>query len=1300
MKKLLIIFTCIVFAFVLNAQNPGDVEFPSVPGHNGNQKNPVSLNTGAVSQYIPIWQASQDDLNIPVFLSYNSNGIKVSEVSGIAGLTWNLVIGGSVIVEQRGLYDLDYSGLPELGSGFSTSGDLVDDIPISLEFLMNSVHGEYNEFSDTEPDIFHYNFPGSSGKFVFNNNGEIVSLTDKSLKIDYNSVQSDPLNDEITIINSKGIKYFFICKSYTIFENGAQYHSPVFSLYKVENLNTGNLIEIEFYNEGAGFFNTLHTYRKSVYECDGTTEENDDGLITQELIKGLYPVKSIKTKTSEILFTYDEDTYLIDKITISLIKNNDFKVFKEYRFLISSNNLLNELTICYNENFLNNDDNVLWVTKDNPYTFSYTNSIFPDDPEKHDYWGYKNNIYNNLSVFSTFTPDASKILNLQKITYPNRSSTEYEFELNEFSLINIGGFEEWNGGNSGAGLRVSKIINADEDNNEIISEYDYTGGKLTAYPNLLNEFSYLVYVGGNSTYGHLNSYSSVPFTLNSSLVQYSRVIEYKGGKELGTNKGKNGKVEYTFLNEDSYEYDNTNNPNLTELFTGTSSDNPRYINSYNGRSRCFQYNFPYHLLYSKSDINGLLLKTSVFDNQNIRLSETDNIYDITENTASTGLKIHDFFWYICFGDNPTPLDCYDETRYTQYYGLAFYKILQHKIKLVETKNKVYKKGDEDIFTENITTFDYAEDNHGNLIINSPVSKEETLSSGDTVRTDYFYPHDFEGQNNVIDEMLNRNIKSLVLKTETYKNNELLSGSNTAFRYKETSERQIILPDYSQILEAGNYKTVTWFDKYNDNAKLLQSHGIDEVYNSLITGYNNTLPVATAINAREGEIFHDDFEELETNYSTNSYTGKYSEHISSDNQFAGVHDFDMNELVSDRYTYSAWFNTNTEGVKLVLKEWGKSPWQSYTVPNTNGEWEYHQFTVDINSFTADELRCEVWANGHEALVDNVRFFPADAQMLTTTYKPLIGKTSVTDANGISLYYEYDCFGRLIKIYDQDKNLIKENEYNIATTESFTKFSITTESDVITSGCEVTLIATPDSPPQIYESIEFQWFSDFCDGNLIGTAKEINVIPDSENKTFYLKTCQNDSCSDCTSINLSLEQPQFEADISNITFGASGGTEVIDFNYTGCDQAWDATISDEFPWTNYGWLSYEKDYINDKVIFTCNPATIPETQLMQANIVNPIGQEDISFYVKRIGKLFLDDLVYTVYNEGQNTVIQVFAHAYGGTVAKQHNWTVNGIPSSTHLPRINIINVEGETYNFSCTVNDDSGQSLTKTITVSL
>lgn len=62
------------------------------------------------------------------------------------------------------------------------------------------------------------------------------------------------------------------------------------------------------------------------------------------------------------------------------------------------------------------------------------------------------------------------------------------------------------------------------------------------------------------------------------------------------------------------------------------------------------------------------------------------------------------------------------------------------------------------------------------------------------------------------------------------------------------------------------------------------------------------------------------------------------------------------------------------------------------------------------------------------LNNLRTLYPEAMITTYTYDPLIGVTSVTDPRGFVSTYEYDDFGRLLRIKDHLGNILSENVYN--------------------------------------------------------------------------------------------------------------------------------------------------------------------------------------------------------------------------------------------------------------------------------
>lgn len=81
---------------------------------------------------------------------------------------------------------------------------------------------------------------------------------------------------------------------------------------------------------------------------------------------------------------------------------------------------------------------------------------------------------------------------------------------------------------------------------------------------------------------------------------------------------------------------------------------------------------------------------------------------------------------------------------------------------------------------------------------------------------------------------------------------------------------------------------------------------------------------------------------------------------------------------------------------------------------------------------DNDHCDDNANCQEKnlrlSLDALRNVLSHAMITTYTYDPPIGVTSITDPNNITTYYEYDNFGRLWRIKDNEGNILKEYEYN--------------------------------------------------------------------------------------------------------------------------------------------------------------------------------------------------------------------------------------------------------------------------------
>ncbi|MBO9592563.1 MAG: hypothetical protein J7599_06595 [Niabella sp.] len=83
------------------------------------------------------------------------------------------------------------------------------------------------------------------------------------------------------------------------------------------------------------------------------------------------------------------------------------------------------------------------------------------------------------------------------------------------------------------------------------------------------------------------------------------------------------------------------------------------------------------------------------------------------------------------------------------------------------------------------------------------------------------------------------------------------------------------------------------------------------------------------------------------------------------------------------------------------------------------------TILINNpdITDNQLRTELSKLRTDTRTQN-------AQVSTYTYRPLVGMTSETDPAGRTTFYEYDAFGRLSLVKDEDGNILKRICYNYA------------------------------------------------------------------------------------------------------------------------------------------------------------------------------------------------------------------------------------------------------------------------------
>ncbi len=162
----------------------------------------VGLHTGTPSLSIPIHTLQGDGIDVPISISYHGGGVKVDEVSSWVGIDWSLLAGGIISRTVMGQPDEGPNGFRD-----------IDGLPYPFQYTAEVLDLIYNVGSDfhaipydSQPDMFSFNFGEYSGKFVFDENGNIRTIPHQNIQI---SVPSNFLNDLFEVTTPDGMIYRF-----------------------------------------------------------------------------------------------------------------------------------------------------------------------------------------------------------------------------------------------------------------------------------------------------------------------------------------------------------------------------------------------------------------------------------------------------------------------------------------------------------------------------------------------------------------------------------------------------------------------------------------------------------------------------------------------------------------------------------------------------------------------------------------------------------------------------------------------------------------------------------------------------------------------------------------------------------------------------------------------------------------------------------------------------------------------------------------------------------------------------------
>lgn len=411
-------------------------------------------------------------------------------------------------------------------------------------------------------------------------------------------------------------------------------------------------------------------------------------------------------------------------------------------------------------------------------------------------------------------------------------------------------------------------------------------------------------------------------------------------------------------------------------------------------------------MISNSWRNGRLKKESIYRSNSVGgyvlKEEKEFVYALERSTYHDCLQIKGKYAEAP-GDRCQPLS----VLYGEVY-LSLYSIQSGKYLLLLNQRTLY----DDSARAQVVNQMYTYTDTSHLF---PTSKQTYDSKGDTAIQYIKYPGDFAVTGNVYDKMKKRHITSQVVSEQ-----KLISGvqqSLTTINYSDWfQDNKLFLPNsVNGQLAANPVETQVRFNRFDKYGNIQQQQKEKDIYQSYIWDYQSVYPVAQCSNGAYDSIAYTSFEaDSNGNWNVpsvvrtaNGITGNKCYQLSNGSIYKpGL-------AAGTTYIVSYW-TTNTSAFTIAGTIGSVSPGKKI------GSWTYFEHKVTgVTQVTLPQVT---------GLIDELRLYPANAQMTTYTYAPLTGMTSTCSPNNTITYYEYDGHGRLKLVKDQNGHVTKTLEYH--------------------------------------------------------------------------------------------------------------------------------------------------------------------------------------------------------------------------------------------------------------------------------
>jgi hypothetical protein len=972
---------------------------------------PVALYEGLPQIQVPIYQIKCGSLTLPISLQYDYSGLYPLQDASWVGLGWNLNAGGAINRTVQDYVDSTQS------SGYNyPQYNLPDSVyQENNNNFLGIAYGGLNVAYDMAPDIFDCEFAGQSAKFFLYDGKTYMYNYNKDI-----SLQGSLTNGaSVSITTTDGTIYTFGAKETTVAKHygGSHYWTTTYTsswfLTSIISANKKDTITLNYtaysWEQPVASYQSAFAVASGSYNnlgADPVTYQPEPSITTQVLTSILCrnlrvnfvpnsPLRTDVLGSSPSLKEID----VTDSIAGQLVLRDVFAY--EYFGQTTGSPAAYQRLMLKNVKIMNPSS----TTDSLMYTFSYIDEYSTEAgngtniPIKgtngFDYWGYYNtkdqnsqlipspdnftynpvltpavlaNLEAGLSPLPIRTPNFSgaSLGALDTVYYPTGGYTAFQYEPNMYYNYTTKSNVE------GPGICVKYSVDVDPANVPDSVHIDYT---------------YLQDDGVSSS-GYITNYPGymAPVFSSSSGSQYD--LFQASNNSAGTG-GYNPVFYYTKVTQSKTSGSETH-----------KSDH-------------------YYTSYSTLFLD--VVQTKQVDYIN---NTSNNTYTPVQKTVSTYAYTND----TTFLEAAAYMTGVSTSGTSYYYGYTSQDVPFGWLRETAAQTTQYDTNGDSLVSN--YTINY------NPTTRNVLSTLSTRSDGQTTEVKYKFPEDYSSaitgtlvSNHVLSKPLEKDTwlkqnssDSVLIAAEATAYDPVTFNPSAGYQLETTSPTAL----NNETIASGQYTSFpsdTRFIQrtqyqYDANGNLSTLSHLSDMPTTYIWGYYHSLKVAEVRNASPADIAFTSFEgdgNISWTFSgapvsdVTAPTGKNSYNLG---QTSG--NIVKTGLTSTTtYVVSYWLKSTTP--LSITGTIAGYPIQGKTI---NG-WTY--FEHKITSQTS------VTVSG-SSYIDELRLYPANAQMVSYTYTAMWQKLTDCDVDNRITTFGYDGFNRLNQVKDQDGNIIKTFQYH--------------------------------------------------------------------------------------------------------------------------------------------------------------------------------------------------------------------------------------------------------------------------------